>query len=64
LDVTVKVDRRFAMNYITDRIMEPSTWAAVAAVAVGVSVYTGLSWVMIIGIAGAAGAIFLREQNK
>ena len=60
----VKLDRRFAMNYITDRIMEPSTWAAVAAVAVGVSVYTGLSWVMIIGIAGAAGAIFLREQNK
>ena len=52
------------MNYITDRIMEPSTWAAVAAVAVGVSVYTGLSWIMIIGIAGAVGAVFLREQNK
>tara|TARA_R110000851_G_scaffold14809_3_gene49730 strand:+ start:1878 stop:2063 length:186 start_codon:yes stop_codon:yes gene_type:complete len=60
----VKLVRRYAMKYITDRILEPSTWAGVAVVAVGLSVVMGESWVMIIGAVAAAGALFLREQEK
>ena len=52
------------MKYITDRILEPSTGAGVAVVAVGLSVVVGESWVMIIGAVAAAGALFLREQEK
>ena len=60
----VKLDRRFVMKYITDRILEPSTWAGVAVVAVGVSVVSGQTWIMIIGAVAAVGALFLREQQK
>ena len=52
------------MKYITNRILEPSTWAGIAAAAVGVSVVTGHDWVMIVGVVAAAGALFLREQGK
>jgi hypothetical protein len=52
------------MKYITDRILEPSTWAGVAVVAVGVSVVMDQTWIMIIGAIAVAGALFLREQKK
>ena len=52
------------MKYIMDRLLEPSTWAGVAAVAVGVSVVMDQTWIMIIGVNAALGALFFREQKK
>ena len=52
------------MKYITDRILEPSTWAGVAAVAVGVSVVMDHDWIMLVGVVAALGALFFREQRK
>ena len=52
------------MKYITDRLLEPSTWAGVAVVAVGISVVMGQTWIMIIGAIAVGGALFLREQKK
>ena len=52
------------MKYITDRILEPSTWAGVAVVAVGLAVVLSQTWIMIIGAIAAAGALFLREKQK
>ena len=51
------------MKYITDRIMEPSSWAALAAVLLGVSVFVEMPWLMIVAAIAAAGALFLRERN-
>ena len=51
------------MKYITDRIMEPSSWAALAAVLLGVSVFIEMPWLMIVAAIAAAGALFLRERN-
>ena len=52
------------MKYIIDRMLEPSTWAGIAAVAVGASVVMDQAWVMIIGGVAALGAVFFREQLK
>jgi hypothetical protein len=52
------------MKYITDRIMEPSSWAALAAVLLGVSIFIEMPWLMIVAAIAAAGALFLREQAK
>ena len=51
------------MKYITDRIMEPSSWAALAAVLLGVSVFVDMPWLMIVAAIAAAGALVLRERN-
>ena len=51
------------MKYITDRIMEPSSWAALAAVLLGVSIFVEMPWLMIVAAIAAAGALFLRERN-
>ena len=51
------------MKYVTDRIMEPSSWAALAAVLLGVSVFVEMPWLMIVAAIAAAGALFLRERN-
>ena len=51
------------MKYITDRVMEPSSWAALAAVLLGVSVFVEMPWLMIVAAIAAAGALFLRELN-
>ena len=52
------------MTYITDRILEPSTWAAVAVALLGVSVFLAMPWLMIVAAIAAAGAVFLREKAK
>ena len=52
------------MKYVTDRILEPSTWAGVAIVAVGLAVVLSQTWIMVIGAIAAAGALFLREKQK
>ena len=51
-------------DWVIGRISEPSSWAAAAAVLVGLSVMMSLSWMMWAGIVAAAMALVLREQGK
>tara|TARA_R100001244_G_scaffold114404_1_gene84772 strand:- start:393 stop:587 length:195 start_codon:yes stop_codon:yes gene_type:complete len=53
-----------AWDWVIGRVSEPSSWAAAAAVLVGLSVMMGLSWMMWAGIVAAAMALVLREQGK
>jgi len=53
-----------AWDWVIGRISEPSSWAAAAAVLVGLSVMMSLSWMMWAGIVAAAMALVLREQGK
>lgn len=50
-------------KYIEERVIEPSTWAAVAAAAVGVALYTGIDWVLIAGVVAGLAGIFLKERQ-
>jgi|TARA_R100000306_G_C4326588_1_gene117994 predicted branched-subunit amino acid permease len=51
-------------NYIQGRVTEPSTWAAVAAAAVGVAFFTGIDWILIAGVAAGLVGIFLGERKR
>ena len=51
-------------DWVVGRISEPSSWAAAAAVLVGLSVMMSLSWMMWVGIVAAVMALVLREQGK
>ncbi len=51
------------MKYITDRVLEPSSWAGIAAVLLGVSIFIDMPLLMIVAAIAAAGALFLRERN-
>ncbi len=53
-----------AWDWVIGRVSEPSSWAAAAAVLVGLSVMMSLSWMMWAGIVAAAMALVLREQGK
>ena len=50
-----------AQNWFLSRIQEPSSWAAFAVAAVGVSVLIGNFWVAVAGIAIAGVAVLLKE---
>ena len=51
------------LKWITNRSIEPSSWAAAAAAIVGVSVLIDNFWVAVAGIAVAAVSIVLRERG-
>ena len=51
------------MHWIMARIVEPSTWAGLAACCIIISMATGIWWVAITGIVGAAAAMILRERG-
>lgn len=52
------------LKFITDRSIEPSSWAAAAAIVVGVSVLIDNNfWIAVAGIAVGAISIFLRERG-
>ena len=51
------------LKFITDRSIEPSSWAAAAAIVVGVSVLVDNFWIAVAGIAVAAVSIVLRERG-
>jgi hypothetical protein len=51
------------LKFITDRSIEPSSWAAAAAIVVGVSVLVDNFWIAVAGIAVGAISIFLRERG-
>jgi predicted branched-subunit amino acid permease len=52
------------MKYIEERIKEPSTWAAAAAMAAAVAIITDQFWVIVIALVlGVAGAL-LKERKE
>ena len=56
-------DHMQIINWIKDRSIEPSTWAAAAAAIVGVAVLVDNFWIAVAGIAVAAISIVLRERG-
>ena len=51
------------LKFITDRSIEPSSWAAAGAIVIGVSVLVDrFWWISLIGIAVAGVAILIRER--
>ena len=51
-------------GWVSGRILEPSSWAAAAAVLMGLSIILPLTWMMWAGIVAAVGALIIREQGK
>ena len=50
-------------EWVMDRIKEPSSWAAGAAVLVGLSAFLGQPWVGAAGIAAAVIAVVVKERG-
>ena len=57
------INMKTILKWITNRSIEPSSWAAAAAAIVGVSVLIDNFWVAVAGIAVAAVSIVLRERG-
>jgi hypothetical protein len=51
------------MKWITNRLLEPSSWAAIAVAIIGVAILLDEFWVAAGGIALAALPIVLRERG-
>ena len=51
-------------GWVSVRILEPSSWAAAAAVLMGLSIILTMTWMMWAGIVAAVGALIIREQGK
>ena len=51
-------------GWVSGRILEPSSWAAAAAVLIGLSLMLTISWMMWAGIVAAVGALVIREQGN
>jgi uncharacterized membrane protein YkgB len=52
------------MDWITTRVKEPSTWAGVAILCVGIGVLMGMAWLAIGGMVGGVVAMIMKEQAK
>jgi len=50
-------------EWVLDRIKEPSSWAAGAAVLVGLSAFLGQPWIGAAGIAAAVIAVVVKERG-
>jgi len=50
-------------NWIKDRAIEPSTWAAGAVACVAVAFLVNNFWVAVAGLVASAGAVILREKG-
>ena len=50
-------------GWVCGRISEPSSWVAVAAVLIGLSLVMSALMMSIVGIAAAAGALVIRERG-
>ncbi len=50
------------MDWIMDRVKEPSTWAGVAVGCVVIAMMTQWGWVGFVGAAAAVGAVLLKEK--
>jgi hypothetical protein len=53
-----------AFDWMSDRVCEPSSWAAVSAALIGLGIVLDISALVVLGMAGAAMAIVLREKGK
>jgi|TARA_R110000824_G_scaffold336132_1_gene522677 hypothetical protein len=52
-----------AWGWVSGRVLEPSSWAAAAAVLIGVSVILTITWMMWAGIIAAVGALVIKERG-
>lgn len=50
-------------DWVIGRISEPSSWAAVAAVLIGLSFTLTMTWMIWVGIVAAVGALVIRERG-
>jgi divalent metal cation (Fe/Co/Zn/Cd) transporter len=50
-------------EWVMDRIKEPSSWAAGAAVLVGLAIFLGLPWVSAAAIVAAIIAFVVKERG-
>ena len=50
-------------EWVMDRVKEPSSWAAGAAVLVGLAVFLGQPWIGIAGVAAAVVAVVIKERG-
>jgi len=51
------------INWIKDRAMEPSTWAAAAVACIAVAYILDQFWIAIAALVGSAIAMVLRERG-
>ena len=65
LDVTKRnISMKTILKWVTNRSIEPSSWAAAGTIVIGVSVLIdSLWWISLIGIAVAGMAILIRERG-
>ena len=49
--------------WISDRVCEPSSWAAVSAGLIGLGIVLDISGLVLLGGAGAAAAFILKEKR-
>ena len=50
-------------KWVVDRIKEPSSWAAGAAVLVGLAAFLGQPWIGAVGIVAAIIAVVVKERG-
>ena len=50
-------------EWVMDRVKEPSSWAAGAAVLVGLAAFLGQPWVGAVGVAAAVIAVVVKERG-
>ena len=51
------------VNWIKDRVMEPSTWAAGAVACIAVAFILDQFWIAVAALVGSAIAMVLRERG-
>ena len=50
-------------EWVIDRAKEPSSWAAGAAILVGVAAFLGQPWIGAVGVAAAVIAVVVKERG-
>ena len=59
----MKAEAERLSKWVSDRVLEPSSWAAVAAALIGLSLALTINWMMWAGIVAAVGAVILKERG-
>ena len=59
----MKAEAERLSKWVSDRVLEPSSWAAVAAALIGLSLTFTITWMMLAGIVAAVGAVILKERG-
>jgi|TARA_R110000796_G_scaffold6682_3_gene23425 hypothetical protein len=53
-----------AIEWIKNRLVEPSTWVAVGVALVGIGALSNIPTIAIVGIVISGGGFFLKEKGK